>query len=448
MKINLRYSKLSQKTKRKIKSIARSEMLILAALVGAITAIFSLAFRFSITQVHLGIMHIISLNENYIYFLPFITGLGGLICGLIIHKIAKEAQGSGIPLVKARLLSTNTSIRIRSVFAKFFAGVAAIGSGMSLGLEGPSVHLGAGAGCLIARILKLQPAKRNKLVAAGAGAAIAATFNAPLAATIFVIEELVHIFASPFLFPILIATVTASVIARAGLGANPAFSSINSTIPSDANHIIIYITLGIVTGLAGVLYNKQITFFLRKFSEINVASYWKVASAGFITGGVAIFLPEIMGSGSGVIAGLFNSQFALTMIIIIFIGKFFATTFCFGSGAAGGLFMPTLTLGCLTGYTTGLIFQNAGFIIDPAIVGILGMGAFLAAVARTPLTAVVIVFELTSDYNHILPIILSAAIADIIADKMQSPSIYTVLMNKRYLKKRFYQKHLAKVEEV
>lgn len=443
MKINLRYSKLSQKTKRTIKSIARSEMVLLAAVVGAITAIFSLAFRFSIVHISTSITNFVSIDMQHLLFLPFITALGGLIGGYIIHKVAQEAKGSGIPLVKARLLSTNISIRIRSVFAKFLAGIAGIGSGLSLGLEGPSVHLGAGAGCLIARFLKLQPAKRNKLVAAGAGAAIAATFNAPIASTIFVIEELVHIFASPFLFPILIATVTASTIVRAVLGSNPAFSIVDSKIPIDMSNISVFIILGIVAGLLGVLFNKQIVYFLTKFSKMNIASYWKVAAAGFFTGCIGMFLPYIMGSGSIAIGELFTAKMTFGLIIAVFIGKFFLTALCFGSGAAGGLFMPTLTLGSLSGYALGMMANTLGVAVDPITVGLVGMGAFLAAVVRTPLTAVVIVFELTADYNHILPIILSAAIADIIADKLQSPSIYTTLMNKRYLKQRYYKKLIA-----
>ncbi|OGH96551.1 MAG: hypothetical protein A2039_00560 [Candidatus Melainabacteria bacterium GWA2_34_9] len=145
---------------------------------------------------------------------PLITGLGGLISGILVFKFAPETQGSGIPYVKLTLARIGKGTRIRSIFVKFFAGLAGIGTGLSLGREGPSIQLGAGAGALVAKMFKMRGTEQDELIAAEAGAAIGATFNAPIAGTIFVLEELVQGFSPSLLFPVLVATVTASTMAR------------------------------------------------------------------------------------------------------------------------------------------------------------------------------------------------------------------------------------------
>ena len=149
-----------------------------------------------------------------------ITTLGGLAAGFVVYKFAPETSGSGIPYVKISLLKSGRLIRVRTIFVKFIAGVLGIGTGLSLGREGPSVQLGAGAGSFIGKIFKLDEHNRDKLIASGAGAAIGATFNAPIAGTLFVLEELIHRFTPSMLFPTLVATVVSASVARHFLGAN------------------------------------------------------------------------------------------------------------------------------------------------------------------------------------------------------------------------------------
>lgn len=418
------------KTKNLLKRFARSELVLQALLVGIISGLLAVLFRYSITWLDSLLFETASkvcLWQKLLIF-PFITAFGGLLAGILVYKVAPESAGSGIPEVKYYLSKFSQKIRRRIIATKFFAGVIGIGAGLSLGREGPSVQLGAGAGALVSKWFKVDGIKQKKLVAAGAGAAIAATFNAPIAATIFVLEELVHIFKSSLLFPVITATVTASVLARFLLGNNYAFTIPELTIQPDHQNIPVYIILGIVSGLIGVAFTSNIMSNLKMFDRINIPKYLKPAIAGFFTGLIGVFLPFVLGPGNQAIDFLLEGKLVLLSVFLIMVGKFFLTSFCFGSGAAGGLFLPTIMLGAFAGYFVGGIAGIFGVQVDPAVVSLVGMGAFLSAVARTPLTAVVIVFELTGDYNHILPIMLSAAIADLIADKLNSPSVYALLM--------------------
>ena len=417
-----------------LKKFARGKIVLQAILVGIISGLLAVLFRYSVSQLD-SFLFETSDKMSLLYkiiSIPLITGFGGLIAGLLVFKIAPESSGSGIPEVKYFLSKLGQKFRKRVIITKFFAGVIGIGAGLSLGREGPSVQLGAGAGALVSRLYKLQGFKERKLIAAGAGAAIGATFNAPIAATIFVLEELVHVFKSSLLFPVLVATVTASVIARSLLGNNYAFDIPKLSIQPDYQNLHIYIVLGIFAGFLGVAFTRNIMSNLKYFESIKTPNWFKPAIAGFFTGLVGVFLPFILGPGNQAISYLLEGKIPLLLIVIVFVGKFFLTPFCFGSGAAGGLFLPTIMLGAFLGYFTGNVAQNfLSLQVEPIVVALVGMGAFLSAVARTPITAVVIVSELTGDYSHILPIMLSAAVADLIADKLNSPSVYALLMLRR-----------------
>lgn len=431
MKIN---NKFFQKTGSFIEDITRSEIVTQALLVGLITGVLVVLFKICITDLFDVIQNFLkpmSFLKKILVF-PLITTLGGLISGLLVFKIAPETRGSGIPYVKLTLARIGKGTRIRSIIVKFLAGVAGIGTGLSLGREGPSVQLGAGGGALVAKMFKLTGTDQDKLIASGAGAAIGATFNAPIAGAIFVLEELVQNFSSSLLFPVLVATVSAASIARHFLGGNPSFDIPNILIPVSPQSIPIFIMLGIVAGMLGVAFSKNIYFNIKLFDSFDKIPIWaKPAIAGFVVGIVGVFLPYILGSGNLGVDSLLQHKFTIGFIVLIFVGKFLITPFCFGSGAVGGIFLPILMLGSFLGYFVGLISNGIGIQVDPVVISLVGMGAFLSAVARAPITAVVMVFEMTGDYNHILPIMLSAAIADLIAEKLNHAPIYSTLIFKQ-----------------
>ena len=423
--------KIFQKTGYFLQEIARSKIILQAVMVGLISGLLVVFFKVSISKLFEFIQNFISqfdLSHKLLIF-PLITTLGGLISGVLVFKFAPETKGSGIPFVKMVMARMGNITRVRTIVVKFFAGVAGIGTGLSLGREGPSVQLGAGAGALVGKIFKMKGTDQGKLIAAGAGSAIGATFNAPIAGTIFVLEELVNKFSASLLFPVLVATVTASSVARHFLGNNPSFTIPYITHDLSFEGISVCIILGIVAGFLGVAFAKIIYKNNEFFEKMDKIPNWlKPAIAGFGIGVIGIFIPYVLGSGNLSVDLLLQHKLALSVVVLVFAVKFFVTPFCFGSGAAGGIFLPMLMLGSFLGYIVASIFNMFGFHVDVVVMAMIGMGAFLASVARTPITAVVMVFEMTAGYTHILPIMLSAAIADLIAEKLNHRPIYASLI--------------------
>ena len=400
-----------------------------AIIVGLLTGLIVVAFR-------LGIENLFSFIMAKFYATPLlflvITTLGGLSAGFLVYIFAPETSGSGIPYVKMSLLRSGKLIRVRTIFVKFFAGVIGIGTGLSLGREGPSVQLGAGAGSFVGKLFKLSGNNRDKLIASGAGAAIGATFNAPIAGTLFVLEELIHKFTPSMLFPTLVATVTSASIARYFLGANPAFNISIPAIGISPSVVIVCIILGLISGVLGVLFSKTIFFMNGKFAKITLPNYCKPAMAGLITGLAGLIIPYVLSSGNGSVEKLLLNDFPITLVFIIFLAKFIITPICFASGAAGGIFLPMLMLGSFLGYITGYFANDFGAGVNLAAIASLGMAGFLSSVARTPLTAVVMVFEMTGGYECILPLMLVSAIADLTAEKMNHKPIYAKLVVNQY----------------
>lgn len=423
--------KLFRKTGYFLQEIVRSKIVIQAVLVGLISGLFIILFKLAITNLFDFIQNFLTqftLLQKLIIF-PCITTFGGLISGLLVFKIAPETRGSGIPYVKMTLARMGNMTRIRSIIVKFLAGIAGIGTGLSLGREGPSVQLGAGAGALVGKIFKMKGTDQDKLIASGAGAAIGATFNAPIAGAIFVLEELVNKFSASLLFPVIVATVSAATLARYYFGSNPSFTIPTAAEGSMLQNIPVCIILGFIAGILGVAFAKIIYKNNELFDNMKKIPQWaKPAIAGFAIGIIGIFLPYILGSGNLSVDMLLEHKFSLSLIAIIFIGKFFITPFCFGSGAAGGIFLPMLMLGSFLGYLVGSFSNLIGFHVDPVVIALVGMGAFLSAVARTPITAVVMVFEMTGGYSQILPIMLAAAVADLVAEKLGHRPIYSCLI--------------------
>lgn len=414
-----------------LQEIVRSKIIVQAILVGLISGMLVVGFKVSINSLFWTIQKFLSAFPTWqkALIFPLITTLGGLISGILVYKFAPETKGSGIPYVKMTMARMGNMTRIRSIVVKFFAGVAGIGTGLSLGREGPSVQLGAGAGALVGRLFKMSGTNQDKLIAAGAGSAIGATFNAPIAGTIFVLEELVQKFTPALLFPVLVATVSAASLARHFLGSNPSFDLPKLQGGITVENIPVCIILGIVAGLLGVLFSKIIFFNNKLFDKMSkIPNYVKPAIAGLAVGLIGLVIPYVLGSGNFSVDLLLQHKFSLGLVLIIFIAKFFVTPFCFGSGAAGGIFLPMLMLGSFLGYIVSTVCNSFGFHTDPIVIAILGMGAFLSAVARTPITAVVMVFEMTGGYSHILPIMLSAAIADLVAEKLNQKPIYASLI--------------------
>lgn len=413
-----------------LEAAGKGSILVQAVLVGLVSGLLVILFRLGINTSLEAVQKFVyqfPVRERFIIF-PLIAMLGGALAGWLV-KFAPETKGSGIPYVKMALARMGNVTRIRSIFVKFFAGLVGIGTGLSLGREGPSVQLGAGAGALIGRLFGIKGTAQDKLIAAGAGSAIGATFNAPIAGTVFVVEELVNRFSAGMLLPVLLATVCAASVSRYFLGSSPSFSL--PVVPEGTISILPYaILLGVVSGIAGTLFSKTIFLFRGFYARLGFMPDWlKPALAGLVMGIIGCMLPEVLGPGNTATDALFSGRIALGAAVVIFCVKFIVTPLCFGSGAAGGIFLPMLMLGAFLGWICGLALTACGAVsADPAALSLMGMAAFLSAVGRTPITAVVMVFEMTGGYGLILPMMLCAAVADFTAERLGQLPVYSMLV--------------------
>lgn len=371
----------------------------------------------------------LGIKRNWHIFFGIILGI---LVGIFLHGKDYALVSTILVFIGQVFIRLIQMVVIPLVVSAIIIGITSIGDNKQLGKFGTKMIVYYGiitaAAVAIGRLFKMNGTNQDKLIASGAGAAIGATFNAPIAGTIFVLEELVNKFSASLLFPVLVATVTASSAARYFLGKNPSFTL--PVIPDvmTLDGIFVCIVLGIISGFWGVAFAKVIFKNNDLFAKINIPNWAKPALAGFVVGIVGVFVPYVLGSGNLSVDMLLQHKLSLSVVVLVFFIKFFITPLCFGSGAAGGIFLPMLMLGSFLGYIVACISNYLGLDVNPVMIAMIGMAAFLSAAARTPITAVVMVFEMTGGYSHILPIMLSAAIADLIAEKLGHKPIYASLI--------------------
>jgi len=354
----------------------------------------------------------------------------------IVKRWAPDAAGSGIPNVEA-VLRRHRKFRWRTVLpVKFFGGILAIGSGLGLGREGPTVQMGGAVGAGIARLLKVGTQERLVLVAAGAGAGLAAAFNAPLAGLIFVLEELQRDFRPMVFGAAFIAAASADVVSRLFSGQLPVFSA--PAYPAPALALLpIFALLGVVAGFLGVGFNRGLIASLELFARVGPRySVLKGVVVGAAAGLFAYFSPQLVGSGHSLAELALEAKLALTFVPLFFVARFVLTLGSYGSGAPGGIFSPLLALGALLGLAVGDIakmgFPHAG--ISPGAFAVVGMAAYFTAIVRAPLTGIVLIVEMTSSYALSLPLLVACFCAYGAAEATKDLPIYEALLQRELAK--------------
>ena len=380
-----------------------------------------------------------SLGPLWFFVIPVV---GGLLSGPII-MLAKEAKGHGVPEVMQALIVRGGRIRGRVAVAKILASAICIGTGGSAGREGPIVQIGAALGSSIAQALRLSDERIRNLVACGAAAGIAATFNAPIAGVIFAIEVLMCNLEVRSFGNVVIAAVSSSVVCGVIIGTRPAFSvPIHSMVTPHS--ILLYLILGLLAALVGIMFIRMINRAEIIFDNWDFPLILKPMVGSVllgITGVLFMYLPEARGAfmpfmyGSGfpfieeVMLG--HSSFWLLLLLVFL--KPLATCFTLGSGNSGGVFAPSLFIGAMLGGALGIVFET----YFPSISGeagayaLVGMAAVFSATARAPLTAMLIVFEMSNDYLMILPLMVAGITASFVAQWLHPDSIYTIKLSKR-----------------
>ncbi len=367
-----------------------------------------------------------------IYMIVGIPALGGLVVGLIVTYAASEAKGHGVPEVMEAVALRNGRIRKRVAAAKILASAICIGSGGSVGREGPIVQIGSSLGSTAAQIFNVARAHQKTMVGCGAAAGIAATFNAPIAGVLFALEILLGDFGIASFSPVVLSSVTATTISRHYFGDFPAFS-----IP--AYHLktlwefALYPILGIFAGLVAILFITTLYKSEDLFDALPLPQWLKPAIGGLMLGLLLIKVPHVFGVGYGAInLALFNRLSGVFLISLVLL-KIAATSITIGSGGSGGVFAPSLFIGAMAGGFFGWIanLYFPGTIASPAAYALVGMGAVVAGTTHAPITAIIIIFELSSNYKIILPMMITCILSTMVASSLKKGSIYTIKLLRR-----------------
>lgn len=367
---------------------------------------------------------------------PVLFGLIGVLASvLLVRWFAPEAGGSGIPHVEA-VLHRLKNLRWRRVLpVKFASGALAIGSGLTLGREGPTVQMGASVGAAVSDWLKASPQDRRSLIAAGAGAGLAAAFNAPLAGVIFVVEEIRRDF-HPIVFgAAFVAAVCADIVSQLLLGSAAVFR-IPSYATPPALSLPMFAILGIAAGVLGAAFNQALLLSMGVFERAGSKPALAMAAAvGAAIGLVAWFSPVLVGGGHALTELTLAGNLALATIPVYFLLRFLMTTSSYSTGAAGGIFAPLLAIGALLGLGLGML-ANRWFpaaVPEPAVFAVVGMAAYFAAIVRAPLTGIVLIVEMTGNYQQILPLLVSCFFAYATAEFLKDLPIYEALLQRDLL---------------
>ena len=356
--------------------------------------------------------------------------LGSLLSGILLFRFFPEARGSGIPQTRVALLFGKGFISLRTVIGKFLCSSISLGSGIALGREGPSVHLGAGLASVIGRNLGVSEQGVRALIPVGTAAAVAAAFNTPLAAVLFTLEEILADLHARLIGSVVLAAATSWMILHLLLGDEPIFH-----VPAyrlvHPLEFLIYLILGLTCGLVSTLFVKGLLWLRGHF--LKTPARWMPfapAAGGLVVGTLAIAFPGVLGVGYHLVSEALNGQLGLKAMLLLLLLKLIATTSSYSSGNAGGVFGPSLFIGAMTG---GVIGQAAHLLLpdltaSAGAYALVGMGACFAGIIRTPMTSVIMIFEITRDYTIIVPLMIANLLSYLVSRRLQPLPLYEALL--------------------
>jgi CIC family chloride channel protein len=368
------------------------------------------------------------LGRFYVVLLP---AAGGMIVGPLIHYFAREAKGHGVPEVMTAIAIRGGRIRKRVALVKILASALTIGSGGSAGREGPMIQIGAGIGSSVAQLLRMSDDRVKTFLACGAAGGVAATFNAPIAGAMFSLEVLGGQFGLDFSLVVL-ASVTSAVISRAMLGNFPSFEVPPWDMVSE-KELLFYLLLGLLAAGAATLFVRTLSAFEERFDAWRFPEPVKPVVGGLAVGVMGIWLPEVFGAGLPQMEQALLIRIPFVVMLLLVPAKILATSLTLGSGGSGGVFAPCLFVGAMLGGAFGHIVHwfFPAFTALSGAYAIVGMAAVFGAAAQAPLTAILIIFEMTNDYRIILPLMAATVIAATVYRAFNLDSIYTVKLRKR-----------------
>lgn len=412
--------------------------LIWSGLIGFCGGVCSIAFRLATSLVHkiLTGSSVPGLVESFAQLPPLfrviIPAIGGLLAGAIIHFGTRfSGQITTTDYMEAVVLGDG-KISARRSLVKCFSALFTIASGGSIGREGPLVQLSSLVASIAGRLQNWSPPRLRLLVGCGAAAGIASAYNAPIAGALFVAEIVLGSVAMEIFGPLVFSSVIATLTVRGFLGANPLYDIPPFRLNGNWE-IVPYLLLGLVAGLIAPWFIRLLRASEEWAGRIAAPVYVKMCVGGLIVGALAVLHPEVCGNGYTAVNGILRGQWLWQTLTVILVFKVLATTATFGSGAVGGVFTPTLFVGASLGFLFGNGAQHlpGQFAANPSAFALVGMGAFLAAATHAPIMAIIMIFELTLDYQIILPLMLACVVAYYTSVSIEKRSIYAEALKRK-----------------
>ena len=416
----------------------------LALLTGVGAGLGAVAFRYMI----LAFTHLFTGHRDYsaaghapnplvpglgIWFVVLAPVIGGLIYGPLVARFAPEARGHGVPEVMLAVNRGGGRIRPQVPLVKSLASAICIGSGGSVGREGPIVQIGSALGSLAGQLARVPESQLRLLVACGAAGGISATFNAPLAGVFFSLELILRSFQAQSFGLIVVSSVTAAAIGRAAFG-NHHFLSLPAFNFSSPLELLLYAVLGILASGVGLAFIRVLYGGEDLADRLWRGPEWlRPAAGGILLGVLLLAVPQMYGVGYPVLEHAVAGHYVILVLLALLVAKLLATSLTLSIGGSGGVFAPSLFMGAMVGSAYGAAVHGLVPHLAPAAgaYGLVGMGAVFAATTRTPITAVLIIFELTGDYNLILPLMFAIVVAAALAGAVTRDTIYTLKLRRR-----------------
>jgi CIC family chloride channel protein len=398
-------------------------LLLLTLVIGALVGLIVVAFVAATERMS---KILLSAGGSQRFLSPVI---GSLIGGWLLYRFFPDARGSGIPQTRVAIILNKGVIHLRTVVGKFICSSISLASGVALGREGPSVHIGAGIASAFARRLGLSEQHVRSMIPVGTAAAVAAAFNTPLAAVLFTLEEILADLHARVVGSVVIGAATSWIVLRLLLGDEPLFH-----VPAyqlvHPIEFLIYALLGLLGGLVSTVFVKLLLW--QRATFLKTPARFKAytpAVGGLVVGLLALTVPGVLGVGYNLVSDALNGQVAFKMMLILLVLKIIATTTCYGSGNAGGIFGPSLFIGAMLG---GAVGQTAHTLMpdhtgNAGAYALVGMGAAFAGIVRTPMTSVIMIFEVTRDYTIIVPLMIANLCSYVLAQRLHKVPVYEAL---------------------
>jgi len=402
--------------------------LILSVFIGIFSGLAVVCFRLAIDWMHLALLG--PLPQTHSWRLFAVPSLAGLVVAVLVMHVFPGIRGSGVNQTKSALYIFNGFIPFRTGVGKFICAAIAIGSGQSLGPEDPSLQIGASIASALGRQLEISREKLRLMAPVGAAAGLAAAFNAPISAVLFVIEEVIGRWSAGILGSVVLSAVASVVVVRSFLGSEPLFR-IPVTTFKRPSELLAYAVLGIVGGLASVAFAKSVGYFRPLLKALpRWTQYLQPAVAGLLVGFIGFLgFPQVMGAGYDSMDQAMHGQYAWKILALLALFKIIATTISFVSGTPGGMFAPTLFIGAMLGGAVGDIER----FYFPQLTGstgtyvLVGMGVLFAGFLRVPMTSVFMVLEVSGNYEIIVPVIVANTFSYLVSRSLQAIPIFDLL---------------------